>query len=175
VDEPTFEELVNAYYQPLYRFGFRLTHSEDEACDLTQETFKRWAAKSEPLRDPARAKSWLFTTLYREFLARKRRDGRFEPIESSDGDREFEGAAPAAGETVDAGVLKQALAQLNETFRAPLILFYLEDHSYREIAEILGVAEGTVMSRLSRGKAMLRQLLEVPARKTAKTSTEVSR
>ena len=52
------------------------------------------------------------------------------------------------------------LSSADELFRAPLILFYLEDHSYLEIAEILKIPPGTVMSRISRGRAMLRQLME---------------
>jgi len=57
---------------------------------------------------------------------------------------------------LDGATVMAALQRLEETYRAPLALFYLEDHSYREIAEILEVPIGTVMSRISRGKALLR-------------------
>ena len=53
-----------------------------------------------------------------------------------------------------------ALQQIDPTFRAPVVLFYLENHSYSEIAEILGVPMGTVMSRISRGKEQLRRRLQ---------------
>jgi RNA polymerase sigma-70 factor, ECF subfamily len=166
VNDLTFEEVVNAYYQPLYRFAFRLAGSPDEASDLTQETFKLWANKGHQLRDRSRIKTWLFTTMYREFLHQKRRAGRFVPIEFNGVEEALPEIPPADGFGIDADAVKQALAQIEEIYRAPLILFYLEDHSYREIAEILGIADGTVMSRLSRGKALLRQLLEATPQKS---------
>jgi RNA polymerase sigma-70 factor (ECF subfamily) len=60
---------------------------------------------------------------------------------------------------LDGATVVQALRQLDETFRAPLALFYLEDHSYRDIAEVLEIPIGTVMSRISRGKELLRKQL----------------
>jgi len=56
-------------------------------------------------------------------------------------------------------VVLSALSRVHEVFRAPLALFYLENLSYRQIAEMLGVAQGTVMSRLSRGRDQLRRML----------------
>jgi len=66
--EQTFEEIVAAYYQPLYRFGLSLTQRTAEASDLVQETFFLWASKGHQLRDKTWVKSRLFTTLHREFL-----------------------------------------------------------------------------------------------------------
>jgi len=153
-----FEDVVNAYYQSLYRFALTLTRSESDASDLTQSAFERLLRKPDQLRDPSKAKTWLFTTLYRMFLEQRRREDRFPHVTVEDVDLPASEIDTAAH--IDAGVVTSALAQMEEPFRAVLVLFYMEDHSYREIATILGVPIGTVMSRLSRGKAMLRALLD---------------
>jgi DNA-directed RNA polymerase specialized sigma24 family protein len=72
-----FAELVDAHYQALFRFGVSLTRDADRAADLVQETFCIWAAKGSQLRDRSNAKTWLFTTLHREFLGQRRRAERF--------------------------------------------------------------------------------------------------
>jgi len=61
--DPEFEKLVKLYYRDLYRFGFSLTRSEADACDLTQQTFYIWAIKGHQLRDQANVKSWLFSCI----------------------------------------------------------------------------------------------------------------
>jgi RNA polymerase sigma-70 factor (ECF subfamily) len=153
-----FEELVDAHYQALYRFGMSLTRDANMAADLVQETFCIWAAKGDQLKDRSKAKTWLFTTLHREFLNYRRRASKFsdEPI----GEDSAEAAASApedAERQMDGQRAMELLGALEETYRAPLALFYLQQHSYKEIAEILDVPIGTVMSRLSRGKEMLRR------------------
>ena len=75
--ELDFERLVEEHHAPLYRFALSLSRDEHEAADLVQETFYIWAAKGHQLADAARVKSWLFTTLHREFLGRRRRLVRF--------------------------------------------------------------------------------------------------
>ena len=67
---PDFQQLVDRQYEPLFRFALSLTRSEADAADLTQQTFFLWASKGHQLRDRSKAKSWLFTTLYR-WLARE--------------------------------------------------------------------------------------------------------
>jgi RNA polymerase sigma-70 factor (ECF subfamily) len=160
LDDNTFELIVSAHYESLYRFAFSLVNNEADARDLTQEAFAQLARKSATLRDAAKAKSWLFTTLYRAFIDKRRSAVRHPHVEVGAADEELPVAPARAPESADAETVRAALMQLNETFRAPLALFYLEDHSYQEIADILQVPIGTVMSRLSRGRAMLRQMLE---------------
>lgn len=152
-----FEQLVDSHYASLYRFGLSLSRDPAEAADLTQQTFLLWGKKGSQLRDKAQAKSWLFTTLYREFLAFRKRDARFQHEELNE-----EIPVPAEElplDQIDPGSALAALNQLDTIFRTPLTLFYLRELSYREIAEVLGIPPGTVMSRLSRGKSELRRIL----------------
>jgi RNA polymerase sigma-70 factor (ECF subfamily) len=155
-----FTQLVDAHYAALYRFALSLARNSADAGDLVQQTFFIWATKGHGLREAAKAKSWLFTTLYREFLRSRRRDARATSLEDLP-----PGEADLAAEDVDrvarldAATVMVALQSVDEAFRAPLTLFYLEDLSYQEIAGALDVPIGTVMSRLSRGKAQLRAAL----------------
>jgi RNA polymerase sigma-70 factor (ECF subfamily) len=157
VSDPEFEQLVEAHYQPLYRFALSLTKNEDEACDLTQQTFFRWAEKGHQLRDRSKAKTWLFTTLHREFLGGRRRQVRFPHVNVEDAERELPAVSPTMVRAMDGATVMAALLDVPELYRAPLTLFYQDQHSYLEIAQILEVPLGTVMSRLSRGKEELRR------------------
>jgi RNA polymerase sigma-70 factor (ECF subfamily) len=153
-----FEELVDAHYQALYRFAMSLVRDVDKACDLVQETFCIWAAKGDQLKDRSKAKTWLFTTLHREFLSQRRRAAKFsdEPLDEA-AVGAVESPQDDAERQMDGQRAMELLGALEETYRAPLVLFYLQQHSYKEIAEILDVPIGTVMSRLSRAKEMLRK------------------
>src|SRR5690554_1167982 len=76
MDEWEFEQIVNTWYDPLYRFAFSLARNADDALDLTQSAFARYAEKGRHIRDGSKAKSWLFTVLYREFISQRRRGWR---------------------------------------------------------------------------------------------------
>jgi RNA polymerase sigma factor (sigma-70 family) len=159
--ELNFELLVDRYYGALYRFALSLTRQESDAADLTQQTFQVWAVKGNQLRDPSKAKTWLFTTLHRLFLESQRKAARCPQCELADVEQELPSVGSAWGQNLDAGVLLHALGQIDPAFQAAVALFYLEDHSYQEIANILGVPLGTVKSRISRGIGQLQsQLLE---------------
>ncbi len=161
-----FERLVSEFYAPLYRFALGLTRRESDAADLTQQTFYVWAAKGHQLRDPSKVKTWLFTSLYRAYLATRREQERFAANE-----QDIALASTHLPRSVmsqlDGATAQQALLNLAENYRAPLTLFYLQELSYREIAEILDIPIGTVMSRISRGKAELRQLLQAASNPAA--------
>lgn len=159
LDNAEFESLVQRFYAPLYQFAFSLTRVEADACDLTQETFTIWATKGHQLRDASKVKTWLFTTLHREFLDSRRRQSRFPHFELEGAEAELPVVSPSAINGLDAAHILNALARVDEVFQAPVALFYLQDCSYGEIAEILGVPLGTVKSRLARGIGQLQQLL----------------
>lgn len=155
-----FTQLVDANYASLYRFALSLAKSQADACDLTQQTFFIWATKGQALRDASKAKSWLFTTLYREFLRGRRREGRATGLDDLP-PNESDPPAPEVNvvNALDAEAVVAALQEVDEIFRVPLTLFYLEEMSYQEIAGALEIPIGTVMSRLSRGKTQLRAVL----------------
>jgi RNA polymerase sigma factor (sigma-70 family) len=154
-----FENIVTHHYGPLYQFAFSLTRNEAEACDLTQQTFYIWAAKGHQLRDVSKVKTWLFTTLHREFLGSRRRQTRFPHIELDDAAGDLPAVPPASVNQLDSEQLIEALGQLEDVYRAAVVLFYLEDYSYNEIAQVLDIPLGTVKSRLTRGLHRLHHLL----------------
>ncbi len=154
-----FEGVVALYYEPLYKFAFSLTRAEDDACDLTQQTFYVWAAKGNQLRDQTKVKTWLFTTLHRQFLERRRRQTRFPHQELGEVEFELPTVAPSFASGLDGALVLRALGQVDEVYQAAVSLFYLEDYAYKEISEILDVPLGTVKSRIARGIAQLQKLL----------------
>ena len=140
-----------------------LCKSQDMASDLTQQTFLLWATKGHQLRDASKAKSWLFTTLHRAFLGSRRREVKFPHQEFEEVSHELPSVSPRVFDEMDGSTVMDALLELDELYRVPLMLFYVEQHPYKDIAELLGIPIGTVMSRLSRGKAEILRILEQKA------------
>ena len=156
-------DIVDEHYAPLYRFAYSLAKDVHSAADLTQQAFYVLADKGHQIREQARAKSWLFTTLHREFLKQRRRAQRVTFVEDTEVFLDPEDHHQGADENtraLDSATAVNALDQLDELYRAPLTLFYLQQVSYKEIAAILDIPIGTVMSRLSRGKNQLRKLID---------------
>ena len=154
-----FQEIVDAYYQNLYRFALSLSKSPDQAWDLTQETFLIWARKRSSIRSGKATKSWLYTTLYREFLKLAKRGSRLVALEDQSMDYENLTDTEAVLPSFDAENVMELLMELKIEYRKAVTLYYLESYSYKEISQILDVPIGTVMSRLARGKDVLRRKL----------------
>ncbi len=154
-----FEMLVSEHYEALYRFALGLTRAEADARDLTQHTLYIWATKGHQLRDPAKVRTWLHTTLHHAFLRGRRRQSQFPQQELDGAIEQLPDAAPVLADRLDALQVLPALAQVDEIYQAPVALFYLEDYAYGDIAEILDVPVGTVKSRIARGIAQLRDIL----------------
>ena len=118
-----FQQLVDANYQALFRFAMSMTRDSDRACDLVQETFCRWAEKGDQLRDRSKAKTWLFTTLHREFLSVRRKASRYsdEPVDAMAERLSEENEEPER--QMDGQRALELLGGLDENYRAPLALF----------------------------------------------------
>jgi RNA polymerase sigma-70 factor (ECF subfamily) len=159
VDELDYEQIVAAHHEALYRFAYSLAGNPDDAGELTQETYVRLLTKGRQLRDRGKVKTWLFTTLYRIFLGWKRHGNRFPHVEISSAEQELPTLTPEMADELDGQTVMQAALSVDELYRAPLVLYYLRGLNYREVAGVLDVPIGTVMSRLSRGKELIRQRL----------------
>ena len=155
-----FDALVREHYPHLFRFALGLCKQKALAEDLTQRCFLTFARKGSQIRDTSKAKSWLFTTLYRDFLSQKKRDARMESLDDEASHHQPMRQEADQRRALDGKIVMEALHELDETYRAPLTLFYVNDYTYREIAETLGIPIGTVMSRLSRGKEALKARLQ---------------
>ena len=153
------EEAVKLYYKQVYGFAMHLSKKPEEAADLTQHAYEQLARKHHQVDDPSRIKAWLQSTVYRKFIDKRRKVIRFPHVEFDEEQAHAPLVASRVGERIDAQTAMEALGELEEDLRAPLSLFYLNACSYKEIAGILDLPTGTVMSRLYRGKEKLYQLL----------------
>lgn len=153
-------ELIEVYAPLLYRYAYRLTGNSHEAEDLTQQTYLLVQQRGHQLRDAQALRGWLLTIVRNVFLKSRRHRGRGRSLDDIDEPMIVEESWDSP---VDREQLQQALLELSEEFRSPLVLYYFEDFSYQQIAEHMGVPIGTVMSRLSRAKTFLRKRLATTA------------
>jgi RNA polymerase sigma-70 factor (ECF subfamily) len=135
-----------------------MTRNAADAQDLVQETYLRAFAGFDRFQPGTNLKAWLFTILTRARVDSLRRRQR-RPAEV-----ELQGEGPAVAPAQarlasGAEELERALQDLPETYRAAVVLRDVQELSYKEIAEVLDVALGTVMSRIHRGRALLRESL----------------
>ena len=165
-----FEETALVHLDVLYRSALRFTHNRAEAEDLVQETCLRAFRGFHRFNPGTNCRAWLLTILRNEFLKRLKRAGH-EVLDSDPGDHQKDatsitddgrtGGHPEEEllQAVLHGDVDRALKALPLVNREVVVLADLEGCSYKEIAQIVDCPIGTVMSRLSRGRAQLRQLL----------------
>lgn len=149
----------------LRRFARWLTRDASNADDLVQSTLERALSRWDTRRDDTALRPWLFAIAYRQFLDGKRRARSYaRMLEFFRGGAEAE--QPSVEREVIAQSVVQSLDQLPEAQRHLLLWVSVEGLSYREVANLLDVPIGTVMSRLSRARSALRKLGDGEVSKT---------
>lgn len=171
-DQANFERDALRYAPQLYSAALRMTRNPADAEDLVQETFLRAFRAYHTFTEGTNLKAWLYRILTNTYINRYRKEQR-RPTEVELGELqdlylfrrlgEVSGASVSAEKEaldrfVDSDII-EALESLPETFRMPVILADVEGFSYKEIAEILDIPIGTVMSRLHRGRKALQRKL----------------
>ncbi|NUQ21892.1 MAG: sigma-70 family RNA polymerase sigma factor [Gemmatimonadaceae bacterium] len=161
-----FEREALTHLDALYAFALKLARSRDDAEDLVGDTILRAFERWDQYRLGTNIRAWLFTILYHVFVSRKRRvDAReVHAPEDADGWSAFEavGEIDPEGRFYDSFLddeITQAIDALPDEYRTAVVLSDLHELRYAEIAEILGVPEGTVKSRLFRGRRLLQKKL----------------
>lgn len=153
--------LIEPVIPALRRYAHALTRSGADADDLVQDCLERALARWSQRRRDGEVRPWLFAILHNLALNRMRQTRRRGlSLTLDDAPASALAAAPAQDHAVRHGELIHALARLPEDQRSVLLLVSVEDLSYAEAATVLGVPVGTVMSRLSRGRQALRELME---------------
>ena len=158
-DRDAFGVLVHKYQEMVYAYAFQKVRNEEDAQDITQEVFWRAYHGLYQLRHPHRFRSWLYTIMSNECKRRlvsviktRRRETALE--DATDDALRIEPAhtAPTEGWRVD---LEQALTELPDDNRIAVSMFYMGDHSLKEISEFLGVSVNTVKGKLYRARQQL--------------------
>jgi RNA polymerase sigma-70 factor (ECF subfamily) len=157
-----FESVVRAYSAELYRYAYWLCHDRFVAEDVVQETFTRAWQAWDQMRDDKAAKSWLYTILRNEH-ARLFERKRFEIDPQQDLDEVMDGGSLNVHENFE---VREAIEALPKSYREPLLLQVLGGYSCLEIAGMMNISEGAVMTRLTRARLALRKLTgHAPERK----------
>jgi RNA polymerase sigma-70 factor (ECF subfamily) len=166
---PAFEADALAWLDSLYRTALRLTHRPADAEDLVQETYLRAFRAADQFTPGTNLRAWLFTILHNTArnrlrdLAREHLDVDSDAVERAAGGEEVGGFPSVSADTPESLLLRDtltpdlqaALDALPPAFREAVWLRDVEEFSYAEIAEMLSVPIGTVMSRISRGRRLL--------------------
>lgn len=157
-EQLSLTNLVEEHYERLYAYGYRLSGSASDAEDLVQHTFMKAQQCLDQLREPAHAQAWLYRILRNHYLKKIRKDQKLNFVDMNVQPPEVEESLNSDFD-ISSEDLQASLMEIPEDFRSPLILFYFEELSYKQIAEYMECPIGTVMSRLTRARNYLRKAL----------------
>jgi RNA polymerase sigma-70 factor (ECF subfamily) len=166
-DVSEFRALLERYQKPIYSLMIRLTGSADTAEDLTQETFVRAFERLHQFRKDKRFFPWIYAIAVNRGRDHLRRRGIRRDIFAEESD-DFPTADPFSEDcsrqpdcAATVAEIADAMARLPLKYREPLLLYYREEFSVREIADAMAVSDAAVKVRLHRGRNLIRRLMGV--------------
>lgn len=168
-DHAALNELFNAYYNDVYYFALKTLKDEDLACDITQETFVKIIDSIATLSEPAAFVTWMKQITYHQCLNHFKLKKEILVDEDEDGNTIFDTLAEDRTEFIPGEALDQQdfrktilamLDRLSPEQRAATMLFYYNEFSVRQVAQIQGVSEGTVKSRLNYARKAIKASVE---------------
>ncbi|MBI2417451.1 MAG: sigma-70 family RNA polymerase sigma factor [Ignavibacteriales bacterium] len=164
----SFEELVNYFKNPLLNYLYRFIGDRDIAEDILQDTFIKVYRKKELYNGSAKVSTWIYTiagNLAKSEISKRNKHHHLQISTSEDDEKHVDiiSPEPQPDRVVDSGIkaqfIQDALLKVPEIYREAVILRDIQELSYEEIAEMLDITVGTVKSRISRGRAILQELL----------------
>jgi len=164
-DEDSFKRTALPHLKFIYNMALRLSGNEYDAEDITQETFYIAFKRFHQLKDEDKCKSWLFSIMRNLFLKEAERRGNYKELNLDEGEYLFNLESVSnynekeITEKIDNQELQVILNKIPEKYKSPFLLFYMDNRSYKEIADVLNIPIGTVMSRISRGRDFVKNLL----------------
>ncbi len=169
-DQSAYAVLVERYSDFVFTIAVRIIGDEDDAADIAQETFVRAYKAIGRFRGDSKFSSWLYRIAANRALTHLKRKKRRPQTVDIDLGAHIEADALTSGNRDDPGqqvlddefrrAMRDAVSKLPEQYRTVIALFYLEERSYKEVAETLGIPMGTLKTHLHRGRAMLREVLK---------------
>lgn len=177
VDRTRFKDLTYPHLGFLFNMALKYTGKSYDAEDIVQETMYLAYRNFHQLRDEEKCRQWLFAILRTTFLKEKRSFIRRPLLDDGSGylkhltDESADSLALLFEKKMDREDVQYVLERMTEKHKSPLILYYMEDMTYQEIADYLEIPIGTVMSRLARAKKqMKKELLKKLAKKQKKSN-----
>jgi RNA polymerase sigma factor (sigma-70 family) len=162
-ERPAFDELIERWSEPVWKYVRRLTNTDDAADEIVQDVWLRVLRGINRLRDGSKLRAWLFGIARRALMDRLREQYAAPDLSDIDVTGLPAPTDNDAAEDIEADLaaVQQELARLPMVEREVLTLFYLQELSLGEVAEVLGVPVGTVKSRLFRARRLLRREVEL--------------
>jgi RNA polymerase sigma-70 factor, ECF subfamily len=160
-----FKKLTYPHMRLLYNVALKYTGNVFDAEDIVQETYLMGFHKFSQLKDPKKIKPWLLRILRNNFLKACRKDNARQQLHKTDyiefltAGTQKDAADDLLTRAADTGIVNRAIDQLPIKYKEILILYYMDDMLYKDIAETLDIPLGTVMSRLNRAKEALKVTL----------------